>query len=164
MTVCLHQLFNTQLIRPRLFLIAEAFMCAPQLAKETTRLYHNRGQPQSQPSSQRPASGLCAIMIYVCNTKYCVAMSGAQNDAQPLLPIRYSSQQTAASAATAATTAVVFTPLVRACAAVCLGKLCLQREESAKECVQLLVRELTSSEDVHMRNNCVLILADLCVR
>lgn len=44
------------------------------------------------------------------------------------------------------------------------GKLCLQHEDVAKRSVAALARELEVSSDPVIRNNVVIILADLCVR
>ena len=44
------------------------------------------------------------------------------------------------------------------------GKLCLQHEDVAKKCVAALARELEVSTDPVIRNNVVIIMADLCVR
>ena len=44
------------------------------------------------------------------------------------------------------------------------GKLCLQHEDVAKKCVAALARELEVSTDPIIRNNVVIIMADLCVR
>ncbi|NWI40080.1 CNDD3 protein, partial [Picathartes gymnocephalus] len=54
--------------------------------------------------------------------------------------------------------------VVRAHAFITLGKLCLQHDELAKQCIPALVRELEVSEDVAVRNNVVLVLCDLCIR
>lgn len=45
-----------------------------------------------------------------------------------------------------------------------LGKLCLQNETIAKQCVPALARELELSDDASIRNNVVIIMCDLCIR
>ena len=46
----------------------------------------------------------------------------------------------------------------------CVGKLCLQNENLAKQCVPALARELEVSPDVAVRNNVVIVMCDLCIR
>ncbi|XP_076344114.1 condensin-2 complex subunit D3-like [Tachypleus tridentatus] len=58
----------------------------------------------------------------------------------------------------------ITSPLIRAHAFVALGKLCLQNEDFAKKSVAALAKELECSEDPTVRNNVVVIMADLCVR
>ncbi|XP_022235344.1 condensin-2 complex subunit D3-like [Limulus polyphemus] len=58
----------------------------------------------------------------------------------------------------------ITSPLIRAHAFVALGKLCLQNEDFAKKSVAALAKELECSEDPTIRNNVVVIMADLCVR
>ncbi|XP_048580995.1 condensin-2 complex subunit D3 [Nematostella vectensis] len=53
---------------------------------------------------------------------------------------------------------------VKAHAFVTLGKLCLQNERLAKQCIAALARELEMSEDAAIRNNIVVVMCDLCVR
>lgn len=57
-----------------------------------------------------------------------------------------------------------FSPSVRAHAFVALGKLCLLREELAKQWASSMARELDVCTDPAVRNNIVVILSDLCVR
>lgn len=54
--------------------------------------------------------------------------------------------------------------MLRAQAVVALGKMCLHDDASANECVQILVRELTTNKRDTMRNNCLIVLSDLAVR
>ena len=43
-------------------------------------------------------------------------------------------------------------------------QLCLQCEDVAKRSVPLMAKELDLSEDEAVRNNAVVVMADLCVR
>jgi hypothetical protein len=45
-----------------------------------------------------------------------------------------------------------------------LGKLCLQNEMLAKDCIPALTKELETSQDPAVRNNITVVLCDLCVR
>ena len=45
-----------------------------------------------------------------------------------------------------------------------LGKLCLQNEDLAKQCIAALARELETSNDAAIRNNVTVVMCDLCVR
>ena len=45
-----------------------------------------------------------------------------------------------------------------------LGKLCLQNEVLAKDCIAALTKELETSQDPAVRNNITVVLCDLCVR
>jgi len=45
-----------------------------------------------------------------------------------------------------------------------LGKLCLQNEDLAKQCIAALARELETSDDPAIRNNVTVVMCDLCVR
>ncbi|XP_067127174.1 condensin-2 complex subunit D3-L-like [Centruroides vittatus] len=56
------------------------------------------------------------------------------------------------------------TSKVRAHAFIALGKLCLQNENFAKKSIAALAKELVSSSDPIIRNNIVIIMADLSVR
>eukprot|EP00042_Codosiga_hollandica_P044945 m.449832 g.449832 ORF g.449832 m.449832 type:complete len:1359 (-) comp56904_c0_seq3:122-4198(-) len=53
---------------------------------------------------------------------------------------------------------------VRAHAFTALGKMCLQCEDLAKTCLPLMVKELSTCHDDAVKNNIVVIMADLCVR
>ena len=44
------------------------------------------------------------------------------------------------------------------------GKLCLQNEDLAKQCIAALARELETSDDPAIRNNVTVVMCDLCVR
>ncbi|KAJ7392191.1 Condensin-2 complex subunit D3 [Desmophyllum pertusum] len=55
-------------------------------------------------------------------------------------------------------------PPVKAHAFVTLGKLCLQNEDLAKQCIAALARELETSDDPAIRNNVAVVMCDLCVR
>ncbi|KAM7435860.1 Condensin-2 complex subunit D3 [Porites harrisoni] len=55
-------------------------------------------------------------------------------------------------------------PPVKAHAFVTLGKLCLQNEDLAKQCIAALARELETSNDPAIRNNVTVVMCDLCVR
>ena len=44
------------------------------------------------------------------------------------------------------------------------GKLCLQNQHLAKQCIAALARELETSEDAAIRNNVTVVMCDLCVR
>ena len=44
------------------------------------------------------------------------------------------------------------------------GKLCLQNEDLAKQCIAALARELETSSDPAIRNNVTVVMCDLCVR
>ncbi|KAK2566128.1 Condensin-2 complex subunit D3, partial [Acropora cervicornis] len=55
-------------------------------------------------------------------------------------------------------------PPVKAHAFVTLGKLCLQNEDLAKQCIAALARELETSNDPAIRNNVIVVMCDLCVR
>ena len=44
------------------------------------------------------------------------------------------------------------------------GKLCLQNEDLAKQCIATLARELETSDDPAIRNNVTVVMCDLCVR
>ncbi|XP_068707976.1 condensin-2 complex subunit D3-L-like isoform X1 [Montipora foliosa] len=55
-------------------------------------------------------------------------------------------------------------PPVKAHAFVTLGKLCLQNENLAKQCIAALARELETSNDPAIRNNVIIVMCDLCVR
>ena len=46
----------------------------------------------------------------------------------------------------------------------CAGKLCLQNEMLAKDCIAALTKELETSQDPAVRNNITVVLCDLCVR
>jgi len=46
----------------------------------------------------------------------------------------------------------------------CVGKLCLQNENLAKQNIPALARELEISPDVSVRNNVIIVMCDLCVR
>ncbi|XP_028399882.1 condensin-2 complex subunit D3-like [Dendronephthya gigantea] len=59
---------------------------------------------------------------------------------------------------------VSLTPTVKAHAFITLGKLCLQNETLAKDCIAALTKELEASEDPAVRNNITVVLCDLCVR
>ncbi|XP_064489192.1 condensin-2 complex subunit D3-like isoform X2 [Ornithodoros turicata] len=56
------------------------------------------------------------------------------------------------------------TPQIRAHAFITVGKMCLQNEVFAKQSVAALAKELDKSKDVTIRNNIIVILADLCKR
>ncbi|KAL8173694.1 UNVERIFIED_CONTAM: hypothetical protein K2H54_016645 [Gekko kuhli] len=58
----------------------------------------------------------------------------------------------------------VMPPVVRAHAFITLGKLCLQHEDLAKQCIAALARELEVSKDMAIRNNVVIVICDLCIR
>ncbi|XP_077162706.1 condensin-2 complex subunit D3 isoform X2 [Paroedura picta] len=58
----------------------------------------------------------------------------------------------------------VMPPVVRAHAFITLGKLCLQHEDLAKQCIAALARELEVSTDMAIRNNVVIVICDLCIR
>ncbi|RDD41814.1 Condensin-2 complex subunit D3 [Trichoplax sp. H2] len=53
---------------------------------------------------------------------------------------------------------------LRAHAVITLGKLCLQNEELAKNCVSTLAQCLDSSKDGALRNNIIVVMCDLCKR
>ncbi|RMX45333.1 hypothetical protein pdam_00000748 [Pocillopora damicornis] len=55
-------------------------------------------------------------------------------------------------------------PPVKAHVFVTLGKLCLQNEDLAKQCIATLARELETSDDPAIRNNVTVVMCDLCVR
>ncbi|CAB4010599.1 condensin-2 complex subunit D3 isoform X2, partial [Paramuricea clavata] len=55
-------------------------------------------------------------------------------------------------------------PTVKAHAFITLGKLCLQNEMLAKDCIAALTKELETSQDPAVRNNITVVLCDLCVR
>ncbi|EGD77137.1 hypothetical protein PTSG_07471 [Salpingoeca rosetta] len=55
-------------------------------------------------------------------------------------------------------------PILRAHAYLALGKVCLQREELAKTWISSMARELDECPDAAVRNNIVVIMADLCIR
>jgi len=56
------------------------------------------------------------------------------------------------------------TPVLRGHAIIALGKLCLQREQLAKQTVELFVCHLLPQEPLLVRNNALLVLGDLCMR
>ncbi|XP_060106445.1 condensin-2 complex subunit D3 [Heteronotia binoei] len=58
----------------------------------------------------------------------------------------------------------VMPSVVRAHAFITLGKLCLQHEDLAKQCIAALARELEVSKDMAIRNNVVIVICDLCIR
>lgn len=45
-----------------------------------------------------------------------------------------------------------------------IGKLCLQNETLAKDCIAALTKEMDTSQDPAVRNNITVVLCDLCVR
>ncbi|KAK2144696.1 hypothetical protein LSH36_737g05069, partial [Paralvinella palmiformis] len=53
---------------------------------------------------------------------------------------------------------------IRAHAFITLGKMCLQNHDLAKRCVPAFARELEVSRDMAVRNNVVIIMADLSLR
>lgn len=55
-------------------------------------------------------------------------------------------------------------PAVRAHAFLCIGKLCLQDEELAKQSIASMAHELEVCSDPAVRNNIVVVITDLCVR
>lgn len=55
-------------------------------------------------------------------------------------------------------------PAVRAHAFLCIGKLCLQDEELAKQTIAAMAHELEVCTDPAVRNNIVIVITDLCVR
>ncbi|XP_030643580.1 condensin-2 complex subunit D3 [Chanos chanos] len=54
--------------------------------------------------------------------------------------------------------------VVRAHAAVTLGKLCLQNEELMQKCLPALAQELEVGKELAVRSNVVVVMCDLCVR
>nr|XP_056716845.1 condensin-2 complex subunit D3 [Euleptes europaea] len=58
----------------------------------------------------------------------------------------------------------VMPSVVRAHAFITLGKLCLQQEDLAKQCIAALARELEVCKDMAVRNNVVIVICDLCIR
>ncbi|CAJ0590025.1 unnamed protein product [Cylicocyclus nassatus] len=58
----------------------------------------------------------------------------------------------------------LFTPAVRACAILTIGKFCLMDERFAKATIPVFVKQLRLNPDHVIRNNILIVLSDLCIR
>ena len=59
---------------------------------------------------------------------------------------------------------ITISPFVRAHAFMALGKLCLKDHILAKKCINAFAKELATSEYAVVRNNLIVIMADLCAK